>query len=193
MSAFKVGSIPFTAHPLPSPSFTASACACSQARSRWSRNNSAASRTTGALAFLGLSFTTPRTRSCRYVRQRNHVEQADGLAHEQRDATRVRQLSGLLEVAADPFQVGGDLVAHRALQGLALELRERRPDPVLHLDQVLAARLVARLELQVARHDPVGPGANGGEPSHGVTDRVRADGEWQCRHAQKNTGSRYAP
>src|SRR5438445_358774 len=64
-SALRAASTPFTAHPLPSPSFIASAWACSHARSRWSRRNSAASRTSAGLALLGLSFPTPSTRSCK--------------------------------------------------------------------------------------------------------------------------------
>src|SRR5881628_515106 len=66
-SAFKVAWMPLTAHPVPSPSCTASAWARSQARSRWSRSNSAASCTSAGLARFGFSLTTPSSRSWRYV------------------------------------------------------------------------------------------------------------------------------
>src|SRR5438093_2172895 len=66
-SALSVGSMPFTAQPVPTPSRTASACARSQARSRSSRNDSAASRTSAAVTRLGFTRTTPSTRSWRYV------------------------------------------------------------------------------------------------------------------------------
>src|SRR5436309_7504270 len=62
-SAFKVAWMPLTAHPVPSPSCTASAWARSQARSRWSRSNSAASCTSAGLARFGFSLTTPSSRS----------------------------------------------------------------------------------------------------------------------------------
>src|SRR6266700_2772803 len=64
-SAFNVASMPLTAHPVPSPSCTASAWARSQARSRWSRSNSAAACTSAGLACFGLSLTTPNSRSWR--------------------------------------------------------------------------------------------------------------------------------
>src|SRR3989440_6655709 len=66
-SALSVGAMPFTAQPVPTPSRTASACARSQARSRSSRKDSAASRTSAGVTRLGFRRTTPRTRSWTYV------------------------------------------------------------------------------------------------------------------------------
>jgi hypothetical protein len=116
------------------------------------------------------------------VRERDDLEQPHCPAREQRDATRRRQAPRLVEVVPHPFEIGRDLVAACALQRLALEGGERRANAVLHLDEVLATRLVARLQLQITRHDPVGAGLDRAEPPDGVPHGIDGCGEGQCSH-----------
>src|SRR6266705_2206537 len=74
--------MPVIAQPLPTPSCTAAAWACSLARSRWSRSHSAASRSSAGLAFFGLSFTTPSSRSWTEVRHQGRRIHADAGHHD---------------------------------------------------------------------------------------------------------------
>ena len=127
------------------------------------------------------------------VWQRHDLEQSNRPAREQGDPARRGQPRRLLEIAAHALQIRRHAVARRPLQPLLLECLERLAHAVLHLDEVLAARLVARLELQVAGHDLVGPGAQGREALDGAAHRALGREMGQRGHGQKNTGSRYAP
>ncbi len=100
------------------------------------------------------------------VRQSQGLEESESLGGEHGDAARRRQVAGVLEIPEDATQVGGDRFTIGAREGTRGERSDRLPHAVLHLDEVLAARFVARLELQVARHDPLGTGLDGGERCH---------------------------
>src|SRR3989454_1052985 len=57
-----------------------------------------------------------------------------------------------------------------------------RSDAVLDLDQVLATGLVAGLELQVARHDPIRAGLDPRQPLDGGAHRALAGGNRKGSH-----------
>jgi hypothetical protein len=61
-----------------------------------------------------------------------------------------------------PLQVPGHFLGDLAIQRQTRQRLKRRFYPVLHLDQVLASRAVAGLQLQVAGDDPVVSGLNPG-------------------------------
>src|SRR5689334_11315406 len=86
-----------------------------------------------------------------HVRQGEDVEQVETAARKERDPACRGEAARLLEVGEYALQVGRDGVPHRTLERPALQRRGCLPHPVLHFDEVLAPRLVARLELQVAR------------------------------------------
>src|SRR3989442_121696 len=90
------------------------------------------------------------------------------------------------------LQVARDPLASSALLGLPGEVRQRLPHPVLDLDEIFAPRLVAWLELEIARHHPVGSGRHLRQALDGVAHGVDGGGG-PNGHGQKNTGSRYAP
>ena len=92
-----------------------------------------------------------------HVRQRQRLEHVEAVGREDRDCARARQVIRLLEVVQHPLQVGGDRLPIRVSGRLPGEPRGRLLHAVLHLDEVLAARTIARFQLQVTRHDPVWP------------------------------------
>jgi hypothetical protein len=112
------------------------------------------------------------------VREGHHLEQAERRASEQRDAAGRREATRLLEIRAHTLEIRRHTVRDGAFQPLAPHRPERLADAVLHLDEILATGLVARLELQVARDDAVRlPPLDGGEPPQHVADGALGRGD----------------
>jgi hypothetical protein len=101
-----------------------------------------------------------------YRGQGDDLEQIERLTREQRDALSFAQVVGMLEVLPHPLQVTPHRVPLLPAEATLLQPLELRLDPVLQLDEVLAAASVARLELEVARHDPVLARPEVGQPVH---------------------------
>ncbi len=90
-----------------------------------------------------------------HVRQRQRLEQGQLVGGEDCDGTRPREMVRLFEVIEHLPQRCRDRFAVLVRQGLPRELRFTLAHAVLHLDEVFAARAVARLELQITADHPV--------------------------------------
>ena len=89
------------------------------------------------------------------VRQWQCLEEIESLRRKDRDGARARQVIRLLEIVQHPLQFSGDRFTVRVPERLAGQRCDRLLHAVLHLDEVLAAGAIARLQLEIARHDPI--------------------------------------
>ncbi len=101
-------------------------------------------------------------------RKGHGLEQVDSLAGKYGQALRVRQIPRIPEELLHPVQVSAHFIGDTAVEPEPRQGLDRRFHPVFDLDQILAARAVARLELQIAGDYPMIAGLDPGQPfQHG--------------------------
>ena len=104
-------------------------------------------------------------------RERDRFEEADPAAREDCDSLGRREVGGNADEFEDPVDVLPDRLLDVPVEPEAREALEHDLHPVLELDEVLAPRAVPRLELEVAAHHPMAPGADAGEARERLTQR----------------------
>jgi hypothetical protein len=87
--------------------------------------------------------------------KRHGLEQVDPLTRENGEPLGVGQIAGVPKEIMDPVEVARDFLRQAALEAEPRQGLNSRFHPVLHLDEILAAGPVARLELQVTGNHPM--------------------------------------
>ena len=132
-------------------------------------------------------------------RERQRLEQSDPFAGEDRQTQCRGQVGGSAEILLHPLQVAHHFVVRLALEAEPGQRLGDGPDPILELDQILAAAPVPGLQLEVAAHHPMRPGFDRGQSREALRQRRRRRlrPPRHCRPAspplvcgQKKTGSR---
>ena len=117
-----------------------------------------------------------------HVGQRQRLEQSQLARGEDRDGAGARQVVRLFEIVEHLPQTGRDHFAVFVRQCLSRQGTFTLPHAVLHLDEILAARAVARLELQVTGDHPVTVWLDRCEPRNRRPGVLFGNGCRECAH-----------